>query len=113
MHTIAGMLHEIECVHARVVGMGRSPFAVTTGDDWSRFEHYRRGLRQYTAAAAKLPAPASDWARPTLHAAWVYLVALAHELAGQGLDDTELDALELVPVDRLDDEIEYLADYSG
>ena len=113
MHTIAGLLHEIECVHARVVGMGRSPFAVTTGDDWSRFEHYRRGLRQYTAAAAKLPAPASDWARPTLHAAWVYLVALAHELAGQGMDDTELAALELVPLADLDDEIEYLADYSG
>jgi hypothetical protein len=110
-NTLDVMVEWIAAVHTAVGVPGRSPYAVVpaAGDDWSRFELCRRALREYTAVAATAGRSGS----PTLRSAWVYLVALAHELAGQGLDNVELDELELVPVDRLEDEIEYLADYSG
>jgi hypothetical protein len=112
MHTISGMLYHIDCVHVAVTGMGRSPFAATTGDDWTRFENYRRGMQSYTAlAAATGRLSQGSWARGPIRGAWVYLVALAHELAGQGLDFTEIDELDAIPLERLDDEITYLADY--
>lgn len=110
-NTIGEMIAWVQAAHVAVGVPGRSPYAVLqfAADDWYQLELCRRALREYTAVTATTGRAGNQ----TLRSAWVYLVALAHEMSGQPMDNVELDSLDLVPVADLDDQIEYLADYTG